>query len=396
MQEISELFHRYINNKCTPEEVRTLLKHFNVTDGSTELRNLIAQQLLQNPPENFDEQPDVIKAFDQSDIFLQQKLFKKPIIKRIYEGRLFKYAVAACFICLVSLWFYNKQKPEQKSIIQTVYADANPGTDKAFLTLADGTKVLLDVNNSNTTLNDKGISIRKTKDGMLVYEISSETGTENIIGFNELSTPKGAKYQVLLPDGTSVWLNAESTLKYPLVFAGDERKVELTGEAYFEVEKLTKNNKRIPFYVETRNQIIEVLGTEFNISAYNDDLAVVTTLVSGKVDVHERSKSNNVILSPGQQAISVEGSEMKVIPANLESTMAWKMGNFMYEDVYLKDILKQLSRWYNVTIDYSNLPHTRYNVLISRNEKLSAVLKMLEKTGNIKFQISNNTIQINP
>lgn len=396
MKEISELFHRYVNNKCTPKEVSTLLMHFNVANESPELRNLITQQLLQNVPENFDKQPDVIKAFDQSDILLQQKLFKKPIIKRIYEARLFKYATAACLIFLVSIWFYNKQQPEQKDIVQTAHADANPGTDKAFLTLANGTKVLLDINNGNTTLNDKGINIRKTKDGMLIYEISNENGTQKALGYNELSTPKGAKYQVLLPDGTNVWLNSESSLKYPLAFADGERKVELTGEAYFEVEKLTKNNKRIPFYVETRNQIIEVLGTEFNISAYLDDAVVATTLISGKVDVHERSKSNNVILSPGQQAISIEGSDMKVMPANLESTIAWKMGNFMYEDVYLRDILKQLSRWYNITIDYSNLPHTRYNVLISRKEKLSAVLKMLEKTGNIKFQIVNNTIKINP
>ena len=219
MQEISQLFHRYVNNKCTVEEVKTLLRYFNVADESPELRNLIIQQLLQNVPENFDEQPDVIKAFDQSDNFLQQKLFKKPILKRIYQNKLFKYAVAACFICLVSIWFFNNHQLEQKTIAQTMHTDANPGTDKAFLKLANGTRVLLDVNSSSTTLNDKGITIRKTKDGMLVYEISSETGAENILGFNELSTPKGAKYQVLLPDGTSVWLNSESTLKYPLAFA---------------------------------------------------------------------------------------------------------------------------------------------------------------------------------
>lgn len=397
MQEISILFQRYLKNECSAEEIKALLVYFDKDELNADLELLILDELKKDAPLHFENQTQVDKIFHQTDQYLNEKLFARQKSKPLFNKAFFKYSIAASLICILSfsVWQYVKQ-PDQPKLTVKLLNDASPGVDKAILTLADGSSVTLTANNSHAILSDKGIKIRKSKDGMLVYEITGSQNENDVAGYNTLTTPNGAKYEVLLPDGTKVWLNAGSSLKYPLKFANQERRVELTGEAYFEVEKLLVNKKRIPFYVETQKQIIQVLGTEFNISAYSDDVAIRTTLISGKVDVREQISGEHKVLAPGEQAISINGQSLEVVKVNAENAIAWKEGNFRCEDMYLKDILKQLSRWYNVQVDYNELPETRYNIFISRNEKLSAVLHMLEKTGNIKFQITNNTIKINP
>lgn len=396
MQEISSLFKQYLDNKCTAEEIKALLAYFGKDELNTDLKLLILDELKKDAPLHFEDKIQIAEIFNQTDRYLNEKIFVRQTKQPYFSAIFLRYAAAASIICILSftVWQYTKRKDQLKQKTELVN-DANPGVDKAILTLADGSSVVLTAGNNNTILNDNGIKIRRAKDGMLVYEITGNQSNSDISGYNVLATPNGAKYEVLLPDGTRVWLNAGSSLKYPLKFANEERRVELTGEAYFEVEKLLLNNKRIPFYVETPKQIIQVLGTEFNISAYSDDSAFRTTLVSGKVDVHEQLTGEHKILAPGEQAISVDGHNLEVVKVNAEKAVSWKEGNFGCEDMYLKDILKQLSRWYNVKVDYNDLPETRYNIFISRNEKLSTVLGMLEKTGNIKFQITDNTIKIN-
>ncbi|PYF69396.1 FecR family protein [Pedobacter nutrimenti] len=396
MQAISELFHRYLNNQCTAEEVKILLTYFGENKSRQDLEQLILSQLNSPAPEGFEERPEVVALFKQTDLYLNNEIFNKKEEKKIrfpfYKGLVIAASVALLFS--VSLYLYIQSKKPHSFSQSLAAMNVKPGTDKATLTLADGTTVILGTDDQNAVLNDKGIRIKKTKDGTLVYEIQNQAEAEHAGGYNELSTPRGAKYQVLLPDGTKVWLNASSTLRYPLVFAKAERRVELKGEGYFEVEKVFKDNQRIPFYVETPKQIIQVLGTEFNISAYDDDAEARTTLVSGKVNVWGRKGNEHEILNPGEQAISVSANSIEVIKVNPEISRAWKNGNFMFEDMYLKDILKQVSRWYNVEIDYEHLPQTRYNALVSRSEPLSNVLRMLEKTGNIKFKLTNNVIKV--
>jgi transmembrane sensor len=365
------------------------LRYFSEDELNSDLKLLILDELKKNTLPHFEDQDQVAEIFDRTDRHLSKEVFdKQPAFSKTF----FRYAVAASIVCILSftVWQYVKRK-DQLYLKTQMINDANPGIDKAILTLADGSTIIL---TANSVFSDKGVKIKKTKDGMLVYEIAEGPTNDHIADYNILATPNGAKYEVLLPDGTKVWLNAGSSLRYPLRFAAEERKVQLIGEAYFVVEKLLVNNKSIPFYVETPRQIIRVLGTEFNVSAYGDD-PVRTTLLSGKVDVCEQINGYHKILTPGEQAISITGHSLEVVKVNAENAIAWKEGNFRFEDTCLKDILKQLSRWYNVGIDYDGLPETRYNIFISRNEKLSAVLRMLEKTGNIKFQIFNNTIKIN-
>lgn len=398
MKQASQLFDRYLRNECTAEEINTLLNYFGEEQENASLKAHILKQLASAAPENFEQQPGVIAAFHQSDQYLQKTLFPETSNRNSFIRNYSRYFIAASITAaiLCTAYFFSQHYHQQETKQLNLAIDVQPGSNKAILTLADGSTVALDTNGRQAILGQKGIQISKTKDGTLVYEVSPPTSSSTIpTAYNQLRTPKGAQYQVVLPDGTRVWLNASSSLRYPVAFSQNERRVELTGEGYFEVSKVQKGPRRIPFYVETSSQEVQVLGTEFNISAYEDDQEVKTTLLSGKVNVSNRIGNYHKSLIPGEQAILTAANGFKVIKVNAENVAAWKDGNFLFEDIYLKDILKQFSRWYQVEVDYTGLPETRYNILIPRNESLLSVLHMLEKTGNIKFQFKNNTITLN-
>lgn len=399
MQDLSELFKRYSNNQCTPEEIRMLLNYFNADSDNADLKLLIEEQLHAEVPADFEEQPEVIAAFLKTDRYLQQELFKKSFLQRVFSSGYAKYAVAASLvgILLMGGLFYSRLKKSDILEGERLSNDARPGTNKGILTLADGSSIVLDANSDTTLLKKAGLSIKVTKAGLIVYQVTGQqTGTNGVL-YNQITTPKGGQYTVILSDGTKVMLNASSSLRYPLSFPSEVgRKVELKGEGFFDVEKVMENGVRKAFSVETPTQIVEVLGTHFNLSAYEDDHVVKTTLVSGKVNVYSRATKESKILNPGEQSVLTDGdSFVHVMKVNVESATAWKDGSFMFEDLYLSDILRQLSRWYDVEVDLKNLPETRYNIFISRNETLSTVLRMLEKTGNIKFSLVNNMIKIN-
>lgn len=392
----ANLFYRYLNNECTPEEVKALLKQFGQEYDQEELRALILQELEETEiPEGFEKQTDVIEVFNQTDRYLQEQLFSEK--KQVSISRLTWLAIAAsiAICCTLGYLFFPTHQTEVLSA-QAINGgtDAKPGADKAILKLANGTSIVLNDNTKSTILNEAGLKITKTKDGMLVYEAAVVPAVGGKLVYNELITPLGAKYKIVLPDGTRVWLNAGSSLRYPMAFDTEERRVQLKGEGYFEVQKVSRGAGKVPFYVETPTQIVQVLGTEFNISAYDDDQVVRTTLISGKVNVSDRSNRLQETLNPGEQAVQVNGGSFKVMKVNTESSISWKNGNFMFEDMYLRDIMKQLCRWYNVEIDESQIPQTRYNIFISRNETLQSVLNMLGSTGNLKFQLNNNRIKI--
>ncbi|WGQ11819.1 FecR domain-containing protein [Pedobacter gandavensis] len=398
MKPVSQLFNLYLSNQCSPEEVKALLHHFGKIQEDAELKSLILEELAQAAPEDFESQPEVVAVFEQTDQYLKNTLFPEKETHKFFLYRYKKYLVAAAMTGLMLGTAYLFFQEYQKGVINdtpAVVHDVQPGSSKATLVLEDGSTIALTADDSDTVLNQKGITISKTKDGMLVYEVDSKNVTSEVPAYNELRTPKGAQYEVLLPDGTRVWLNTSSSLRYPLKFAKNERRVSLSGEGYFEVEKVTVDGKRLPFFVETSRQVVQVLGTEFNISAYEDDQLVKTTLMSGIVNVSGKTGNNSKTLSPGEQSILNSDHQLSVLKVNPESARAWKNGNFLFEDVHLKEILKQFARWYNVEVDYNDIPNTRYNILVSRNETLLKVLQMLEKTGNLKFQIVNNTIKLN-
>ncbi|HMI03141.1 MAG TPA: FecR domain-containing protein [Pedobacter sp.] len=333
---------------------------------------------------------------------LKQRIHQqiRPAVVIPFWKRHLRMASAAAVLLLLSaglVFYLNTQRSMEADLASH---DVAPGGNKAVLTLGNGTRIALTDALNGELAQESGISVKKTKDGQLVYTVmeSSDPGDPAQAGgiYNTVSTPMGGQYQINLPDGTKVWLNAASSLKFPASFANlKERRVELVGEAYFEVS----HNKKLPFIVKTEKQDVLVLGTHFNINSYPDEPATRTTLLQGAVLVRRlgsRSEKGNrdfVVIKPGQQCTL--GQRIGVEDADVEMVTAWKDGNFLFNDTDLPNIMKQLARWYNVDIDYSNVPADRFFTgFISRDVNLSKVLKMLEETGRIKFKVEHNNIKI--
>lgn len=289
------------------------------------------------------------------------------------------------------LFYFNPGLIKSSSTL--VKQDVAPGGNKAILTLADGSTInLSDAANGNLA-KQAGIEITKTADGELVYTAKGQDENQSM-NYNTIATPVGGKYQINLPDGTKVWLNAASTLKFPSSFAKlRERKVQLNGEAYFEVA----HDDKTPFIVGTAHEEVLVLGTHFNVNCYADEPVTKTTLLKGAVLARMLKlgtiDNDHVLLKPGQQAVLDKSFTLKSV--DVEEVTAWKDGNFLFNDTDLRDILRQLSRWYDVRVDYNEIPKDRYFTgFISRDVNLSKVLQQLEVTGNIQFKIENRTIKI--
>ena len=241
--------------------------------------------------------------------------------------------------------------------------------------------------------NQAGVSNQKTSDGKLLYSFSNSANTvspetkENVI-YNKIETPIGGKYQVNLPDGSKVWLNSSSSLRFSALFNGDTREVELSGEAYFDVSK----NKSKPFRVITKDQIVEVLGTQFNINSYSDEGPIKTTLIEGSVKIIYKDKV--VLLSPGQQFQPKE-LVSAVLEADTEEVVAWKEGYFVFKNEDIKSIMRKLSRWYNVEVSYSgDIPEVGFGGNISRSKDISEVLDVLQLTNAIHFKVEGRRITV--
>lgn len=292
-----------------------------------------------------------------------------------------RLSAAAIFVLVAGIWFYLYQAKSAvgKSVqTQQQIAVIKPGGNRATLTLANGNVITLDDANDGKLADQNGIVVTKTKDGQLIYSISNRQNVKPT--FNTISTPKGGQYQIHLPDGSKVWLNAASSLKYPTFFSGSQRKVNLTGEAYFEVSKANSaNGKNMPFVVASQNQEVTVLGTHFNVNCYTDEDASKTTLLEGAVNVTSFKKDNikTVSLKPGQQSeVNLYG--LKVANVNAEEAIAWKNGVFLFKDADLKTVMRQISRWYDVDVAYEGkLPNNDFSGEISRNLNLNQVFEIL-------------------
>jgi ferric-dicitrate binding protein FerR (iron transport regulator) len=284
-----------------------------------------------------------------------------------------KYAVAAMILVLLSVYLQHTKTPAKVQIAQL--SDLAPGRNKATLTLADGSAITLD---SADRVMQQGSTAIHQKNGQLQY---SNQGVDVV--YNTLTTPRGGQYQLTLPDGTKVWLNAASSLKFPVAFTGKQREVTLTGEAYFEVV----HNEQMPFKVQVAGMVIEDLGTHFNIMAYADEAMVKTTLLEGAVSVSDGNK--NVRLKPGQQTVG-----MKVQQADTDEAIAWKNGEFSFHHTSIYEVMRQVSRWYDVDISYKDSLDTYLSGNIKRSENVSAIFKMLELAGDIKLKIDNRKVSV--
>ena len=337
---------------------------------------------------------------DLKELMLQNILRTvKPPAKMIpaYRRRWFRKAAAVLILGAAGagIWTRSVNKPDLPLATTQAGArdDRPPGGNKAILTLADGSAIVLDQAENGVLAEAGSADILKLADGQLEYRSASPDPQGDLV-YNTLSTPKGGQYKLILPDGSKVWLNAASSIRYPTAFTGNERRVEITGEVYFEVardgDKVFKVS--IPSAWGDSPTEVEVLGTHFNIKAYENEKAVSATLLEGLVRLSKGSQ--NTLLRPGQQAEAGQGAIQVLEGVDTEGAVAWKNGLFQFNDTDLQNVMKQLERWYDVEISYDHIPELHFNGTISRNVPLSQVLRMLEITGNIQFEIIDRQIKI--
>ena len=262
--------------------------------------------------------------------------------------------------------------------------DIAPGGNRATLVLGDGSQLTLD-SAANGTLSQQGnTQVVKLANGQLAYQTAGQSSTQAIL-YNTIYTPRGGKYKVTLPDGSKVWLNAASSLRYPTAFT-DTRSVELNGEAYFDIAPDAAH----PFIVSHEKTVIEVLGTTFNMMAYTDEASIKTTLLSGAVKV------NGQKLKPGQCASISNGKLSIEEGVNTEAAVAWKNGYIQFEGNDIRSAMRQISRWYDVEVTYKGEIPSHFRGIIPSHVPVSEVLKMMEMTGEVTFEISGRTIIVSP
>ena len=333
---------------------------------------------------------DKVKT-EQSYKAMQEKgAFKVPP-QKLYNKRI--WLAAASVIVLLAVFFVYKYTGSNPSsvddIVTTDTTLLKPGDNRATLTLTDGKTIDLTYAKTGVIEDASGTHVNKTADGELVYV--NDSSVTNTTALHTLSTPIGGQYQVTLPDGTKVWLNAASTIKYPPAFSGNERKVMLAGEAYFEVTK----NERKPFKVLMADSTaVVVTGTHFNINAYQNEKEQQVTLLEGSVTV---SNAINVTkLEPGTQALIKNKLITKDKVLDAEEITGWKDGLFVFHDAPIESIMMQVERWYDAKIIYKANIKQLFNAIILRKEPLAKVLKLLELNGYVHFKIENKTIYVLP
>ena len=386
----SFLYKKFLNGVCSIEELSLLFDYLKIADEDT-LRDLISEQFSQSE--------------NTSDIELNEDIALKKVLRKIkskmhpnkktitkkssIQLRFYYSVVAAAVILIISstlVYFHQETHSEKQLAISAtdIYA-TNTG---AILTMANGKSIQLNNEKEGIVMGDR-ISYN---DGTFV-EFNSNF-KENDASYATLSTPKGGQYNIELPDGSRVWLNAASTIKYPVKFTGNSRRVELTGEAYFEVENAesTEGLKQKSFIVKTNGQEVKVLGTRFNVKSYSDEGVIKTTLLEGSVNVSITNSKHSFFLKPNQQSTVFpenDGAEIATIDPSL--AISWKNGLFSFYNTDLHEVMRQISRWYDIDVIYEGTIGTEsFYGEIQRSYKLSEVLKVLE-LGGVKFKIRKNT-----
>jgi transmembrane sensor len=304
----------------------------------------------------------------------------KPKVRLLWP----RIAAAASIVLALSFGGYFLLKKQDKQF-NTIANDIKPGGNKAILILADGKQVVLTDAKNGRIAQQGSATINKNAEGLVAYNTGTSSSSAPV--YNTMLTPRGGQYHLILADGTNVWLNAASSIKYPTAFTGADRTVEITGEAYFEVA----HNKAKPFKVKSSGQTVTVLGTHFDVNAYNDEQAVKTTLLEGSVKVN--TASAETIIKPGEQAILAQ-NKLNVTATDTEDAIAWKNGMFRFNEENLESIMRKVSRWYNVDIEYADedIKDIPLTGIITHFNNVSKVLRMLELTHKVHFKIQGNKI----
>ncbi len=392
-----ELLNGYINNQLTRKELSSFLQLLQKEEHAARFKDYI-EELFE------DDSLSELADHNRADIIFQKTMdaaakednipgngvvLLKPKSTFFTFSRI---AAAAAVVGLILFGTYSIiSKRDDKKLAATETKNNSyknevlPGGDKAILTLADGSTIVLDTM-QNGNLAQQGNTTVIKLDGKLAYNAANAGA--NDIAYNTLTTPRGGQYQVELPDGTRVWLNAASSLRFPTAFVGGERRVEISGEAYFEVAK----NKAMPFVVSVNGTEVHVLGTHFNVMAYSEEGKIATTLLEGSVQVSKAGKKHVIV--PGQQAVWKENGDFNLNgDIDLEEVVSWKNGKFHFNNADIKVIMRQIARWYDVDVEYrDNLSETQLGGIVSRKEDLRQLLSYFEMTGKVKFNLEGRKI----
>ncbi|SEN96748.1 FecR family protein [bacterium A37T11] len=361
-KEVIALVRRYLKGDCTAEE-RALVESWNNDYFARQKAEALADW-------DYDQiKHDVFKKIiAQKD----QPLSKKP--RPLYTNRWVQVAAILLIACGITFYYY-KQNTKQTGF--------QPGSNRAVLTLADGRKISLDSAKAGIQINDEDI---KYNDGTAIKAKAIVNST-----MLTLSTPKGGQYQIILEDGTKVWLNAQSTITYPSRFSGDTRTVSLEGEAYFEI----KEDKSKPFNVISKNQEISVLGTSFNVEAYAENKTIQTTLTSGSVLV-ANLQGKSITLVPGEQSTLQENGGLTKQQADLDEAISWKNGEFVFTKEPVQAVLRKLARWYNFEVSYAEqIPDSEtFSGTLSRYDNVAILLDMMQQVGDIRFEVNGRNVKV--
>lgn len=374
-EQLTELFKRYFEGTATETERQKLMELVMESDDVL-LESVMRQrwEALQGTTVQTPSGAHVLAA-----------ILDKPVRMRSVRQRWYWAAAAAAVLLLVSIggYFQLKNHTEIRGVAKI--EKVTPGYEHATLTLDDGSVVQLD-STGNRTLQQGGSLIRQ-QGGQLVYTASA---AKDAMTYNTLRTPHGGQFKVTLPDGTTVWLNAASSIRYPTTFPGQERRVEMSGEAYFEVAK----NEEKPFKVSANGKAeVKVLGTHFNVDAYPEEGIIKTTLLEGAVSMSTPANPP-VLLKPGQQAAAGQADIKVVNDANIDQVMAWRYGLFNFDRSNLQSVMNELSRWYDVDVRYEGqIPSRTFRGKIKRDLSLAQVLETLQDV-NIKFRMEGKTIVV--
>lgn len=369
------------------------------TDRSIQLLwEILSDQFSALEGEDFLQRTDVDTAWDRVVGELGREAKGKSArrigLRGLSRRTAMKVSVAAACMLIAGIGSYFLLTPNERTSPifseqasrPTAASETRLDRDKVLLTLANGRTIVLDSAGDGVLLKTAGIEISKTTDGQLVYQVThAEPGHESS-GVNTITTPPGGRYQIILPDNSKVWLNTASSLKFPSAFSGATREVELIGEAYFDIAK----NKEFPFIVKSKWGEIEVLGTGFNVMAYDDEQAMKTTLVEGSVKI---SGNETKVLKPGEQAI-LDANRIQVRPVDVNAEIAWKDNLFQFDQTSIDAIMRQAARWYNVDIKYAGkIPNRSFTGKISRDADITEFLEMLRFTG-IDFGVEASHILV--
>jgi transmembrane sensor len=378
-EEYNALYEKYLSGNCTSKEREAI--------------------------ENYQDSIDLDRHHWIKDQMGEQELVKETIhsellnsIARQKRRQMIRtwYAAAAVILLILSSGLYFNNLKKKTIVIAKTESprfknDVLPGDNRAVLTLDDGSQINLDDAQNGVLASEDNTDIRKTGSGKLEYSAGEKL--IQTVKYNTLSTPMGGQYQLSLPDGSKVWLNSGSSIRFPTAFIGKERVIELKGEAYFDITE----NKKMPFIVRTNNSMdIKVLGTQFNVMAYDDEKSINTTLLEGSVQILK--ESGTAFLEPGQAAILNKGTgKIKVAEADIDDAVAWKNGYFIFSNENIESIMRKVSRWYNIEVDYQgNLSNKDFVGTISRDKNISELLKMLELTGAIHFKVDGRRVTVMP